>query len=153
RAYINHHQIAIAWVAAMMVDVNPDFGRTNRSKRGSQTILNCRVERNCDIDTDSCRRWFGQQFGPRQKRIFFQHTVFIPDADVFAELLKRQCERELTSERVTVRPHMTQDRKVLILAQNPADLLEGRIAHSSSPLRFSRSCKISRTRAPRSIES
>ena len=28
-------------------------------------------------------------------------------ADIFAELLKRQCERELTSQRVTVRPHMT----------------------------------------------
>jgi hypothetical protein len=48
---------------------------------------------------------------------------------------------------------MTQDREVLVLEQHLADLIEGGVAHSSSPLRFSRPCKISRTRAPRSMES
>jgi hypothetical protein len=47
---------------------------------------------------------------------------------------------------------VTQDREVLVLTQDLADLLERGVAHSSSPLRFSRPCKISSTRAPRSME-
>src|SRR5262249_39273319 len=67
RAHINHHQIAIAWVAEMMVDVNPDFGGTNRSKRGSQSVLNCRVERDSDIDVFRGGRRLGKQFRSWQK--------------------------------------------------------------------------------------
>jgi hypothetical protein len=37
---------------------------------------------------DGRRRRFGQQFGARQERIFFEHAVFIPDQNVLAELLK-----------------------------------------------------------------
>ena len=55
RACIDDHQIAIAWIAAVMVDVDPDFCRADRSQRGSQPILNCRVE--CDGYIDMvCRR-------------------------------------------------------------------------------------------------
>ena len=98
-------------------------------------------------------RRFGQQFGARQKGIFFEHAVFVPDTNVLAELLKRQRERELAAERVAIRANMAQDREVLMIAQHLADFLECGVAHSSPPLGFSRSCKISRTRAPRSMES
>ena len=67
RAYIDDHQIAISWVAAVMIDVDPDFCRPDSRQRGSKPILNCSVERDCDIDIDGCRRRFGQQFGARQK--------------------------------------------------------------------------------------
>ena len=88
RAYIDDHQITVAGIAKVMIDVDPDFCGTNRSERSSEPILNCCVERDGDIDVDGRRRRFGQQFGARQERIFFEHAVFIPDQNVLAELLK-----------------------------------------------------------------
>jgi len=44
-----------------------------------------------------------------QEAILLQHTVFIPDPNGFAELLQGKRKRELTAERVTVGPNVTQD--------------------------------------------
>src|SRR6266403_2206238 len=153
RTWIDNDQIAIARIAEVMVDVDPNFCRRNSRERVAQPILNCGIKRDGDIEILS-RRWrLGHQFGARQERIFFEHSVFIPDANLLVEFLKGERARELATERVTIRPNVTQDREVLVLAQDFADLLERSVAHSSSPLRFSRFCKISRTRAPRSMES
>jgi hypothetical protein len=45
RAYIDYHQIAVAGIAKVMIDVDPDFCGTNRSERSSEPILNCRSAR------------------------------------------------------------------------------------------------------------
>src|SRR6266516_4869717 len=152
-AWIEDHQIAIARIAEMMIDVDPDFCRPNRSNRSSQPVLNFCVERNGDIEVFCRRGRFREQIRVRQVGILFEHAVFVPHANLLAYLLKRQCERKLTAQRIPVRSNMTQNREMLMLAQDLADLLERGVAHSSSLLPFSRSCKISRTRAPRSMES
>src|SRR6266571_3839401 len=137
----------------MMVDVDPDFCRANRGERSSKPILNCRVECDGNIDINGRGGGLGQQFGARQEGILFEHAVFIPDTNVLAKLLKRESERELAAERVTVRANVTQNREALIAAQDLADFFERGVAHSSSLRGFSISRRISRTRAPRSMES
>ena len=72
---------------------------------------------------------------------------------VLAELLEREGERELTAQGVAIRPNMAQNRETLMLAKRGSDLRESALCHSVSPAGVSICCRISKTRAPRSIES
>jgi hypothetical protein len=108
----------------VVIDIDPNFRRPNSRERGSEPVLNCRIERDGNIDNFRGRRWLGQQFRARKKGILLQHSIFIPHANFFSELLKRKREGKLTAKRISVRPDVTQDREALVLAQYPADFLE-----------------------------
>ena len=86
--WIDINEIAVAWIARVMVDVDPNFRRADGLERGAKPILDGGVECDCNIDILRDGGWFGQKFRAGKKGIFFEHSIFIPDADVFAELLE-----------------------------------------------------------------
>ena len=108
----------------MVIDIDPNFRRPNSRQRGPEPILNCRVE--CDSNIDNFRggRRLGQQFRAWKKRIFLQHSIFVPHANFFSELFKRKREGKLTAKCISIRADMTQDRESLMLPQYPANFLE-----------------------------
>src|ERR671918_795440 len=112
----------------MVVDVNPEF-RVNSGQRGSEPVLNCGVERNGTIKIFRGRRRLGYQFRAGKKGILLQHSIFIPDADFFPELLKREGESKLAAERVPIRTDMTHHREALMFTQYPADFRKFGCSH------------------------
>ena len=71
-----------------MIDVDPNFCRTNDLERGAEPVLNCGVERDCNIDIFWAGGRFGQKFRAGKKGIFLEHSIFVPDTDIFAELFE-----------------------------------------------------------------
>src|SRR5437016_8847329 len=137
----------------MMIDVNPNFGGTDRGQRSTKTILDRGIEGDGNIDIFRIGRRFREQTRARKETIFLEHAIFVPNTNAFAEWFKREAECELASERVPVRANMAKNRKLLVLAQGLADLLELGRAHSCFSLSASICCKISTTRDPRAIDS
>ncbi|KAG0505431.1 MAG: hypothetical protein Udaeo_12280 [Candidatus Udaeobacter sp.] len=72
----------------MMVDVDPDFRRSDGRQRGAQPVLNCGVERDGNIYVLGCCRGFRQQFSARKERIFLEHAFLVPDAYAFPQFLE-----------------------------------------------------------------
>src|SRR3982751_3054512 len=136
-----------------MVEVDPNFCRTDGGQSGAESILNCSVERDCNIDIFRFGRWFGEKVRIRQKTVLIEHAFFVPDANIFAELFERKAERELAPERIAIRSNVAKHRKRLMFAQRPADLLELGCAHFGFSLSTSICCKISTIREPRAIDS
>ncbi|MEY2601826.1 MAG: hypothetical protein QOJ36_1145, partial [Verrucomicrobiota bacterium] len=64
-----------------------------------------------------------------------------------------KAEGELAAERIAIRANVAKNRKRLMFAQRPADLLELGCAHSGFSLSASICCKISTMREPRAIDS
>ena len=135
-----------------MIDVDPNFRGAYRRQRSAEPILDSCVECDRNIDILRVGRRFGEQIGARKKTIFLEHAVFVPDANIFAELFEREAEGELTSERVAIGADVTKNSEPLIFAQGLADLLEF-LAHSRFSLSASICCKISTIREPRAIDS
>src|SRR6267142_5855412 len=54
RAWINDHQVPVAGISDVMVDVDPDFRRLNSRQRRAQPVLNCGVERDGNIHVLCC---------------------------------------------------------------------------------------------------
>ena len=50
RGGIDINEVAVAWIAQMMIDVDPGFRRTNGRERGSKPILDSRVQRDGNIN-------------------------------------------------------------------------------------------------------
>src|SRR5205085_7173179 len=86
-----------------------------------------------------------------EKAIFLQEAVLVSNHNFLPELRQGKAEAELTAESVTVGPNMAEDGEALPGTENRADLVEAGLAHSFSGVSIS--WRISKTRAPRSIES
>ena len=136
-----------------MIDVDLKFGRANGGERSSEPVLNCSVERDRNIDIFRFGRRFREQSSVRQKTVFLKHAFFVPDANVFADLFEGKAEGELAAECIAIRANVAKNRKRLMFAQRPADLLELGCAHSGFSLSASICCKISTMREPRAIDS
>src|SRR5437773_7443963 len=138
-----------------MIDIDPEFATADGGGGGAETILHCGIECNRDIKIFRRARWLGQQFGPRQKIIFRQHSLFIPGPDIFAEFFQRQCQGQRAPQCVSIRANVTQDREFIVLAQGTANFSKPGVAlvHALPSRAESISCMISMTRVPRSIES
>src|ERR1700716_1930995 len=136
-----------------MVDVDPKFCRADCGQSCAESILDGGVERDCNIDLFRFSRWFGEKIRIRQKTVLLEHAFFVPDANIFAELFEGKTERELAAERIAIRANMTKNRKRLMFAQRPADLLELACTHSFFSVSASICCKISTIREPRAIDS
>src|ERR1700731_2198355 len=107
-----------------MVDVDPNLGRADCGQSRTESILNCGVERDCNIDIFRFSRWFGEKIRVWEKTVLLEHAVFVPNANLFAELFEGKAKRKLASERIAIRTNVTKDRKLLTFAQRAADLLE-----------------------------
>src|ERR1700730_5528707 len=107
-----------------MVDVDPEFRAAHEFRRGAEAILNCRVERNSDVEI----LWFAQrrpeECAARQKTVFLEETVLVSHHDFFAKLGKGKGKTELAAERVAIRPDVTEHGEAFVGAKNRADLLE-----------------------------
>src|SRR4029453_16906585 len=113
---IDINDVAIAGITQMMVNINPDFRRPNCWQSSAKPILNCRVERDGNIEILRSGRRLGEQLRPGKERILLQHSIFIPYADFFSECLKRKRQRNLAAQRIAVWTNMTQDREPTMVA-------------------------------------
>src|SRR5438067_1990891 len=131
RRRVDVNQVAVTRIAGVMVDIDPDFRATHQLRRGAETILGCRIERDGDVEI----LWFAERgpekFATGQEAVFFEETVFVSDHDFFSKLGKGKAKTELAAERVTIRPDMTEDGEAFLRAKNRADLLEARLRHCS----------------------
>src|SRR5688572_7649870 len=137
----------------MVIDVEPDFGAAHELRGGPEAALSGRVERYGHVKILRLAQGRLQECAARQETVFLQEAVFIANHDCLAELGKREGQPELTAKRIAIRAHMTEHGEALVSAQDGADLVEGRVAHSFSAGGISICCRISKTRAPRSMES
>jgi hypothetical protein len=88
RVWINDHQVSVAWIRDVMVDIDPDFRRPNSGERRAQPVLNCGVERDSNVHMlGGCRR-LHQQFRAGKERILFQHAFFVPNPHGFTKFLE-----------------------------------------------------------------
>src|SRR6266542_1787236 len=94
---ININDVAIPGITQMMVNINPDFRRPNCWKSCAKAILNCRVERDGNVEILGSGRRLGKQLGPGKEGILLQDSIFIPDTDFFSECLKRKRQRKLAA--------------------------------------------------------
>ncbi len=128
RDRIDVDEVAIARIARMMVDVDPDF----RPADGGQGIVaeslpGRGVERKDDIEIFGLVRRDGNQFAAGKKGKFFEQSLFVPDFDSLAQLLQREPHRDLAAERVPIRADMAENDETLVLAQGLSDFREGRV--------------------------
>ncbi len=65
-----------------------------------------------------------------KKAVFLEQSVFVPNRHVLAELSERESQRELTAERVAIRPDMTEHGEALMCAKGGGDFREGGVAHA-----------------------
>src|SRR5580700_2488703 len=113
----------------MMIDIDPEFRRLDRSHGCSESILNRSVERYRNIDIFRLGRRSGEQVRARKEAVFIDHAFLVPNPDVLAQLPQRNPERQLTPERVSVRANVAEYSERLMFSQSPADLVEF-LAHS-----------------------
>ena len=111
-----------------MIDVDPDPGLADRRENVISEALPGRgVEREDDVEILRFVRREGDQFAAWKERKFLEQAFFVPDFNLFTQLLERQAHRNLTAESVPIRAHMTQDNKGLVAAQDLRDLRESRV--------------------------
>ncbi len=136
-----------------MIDVDPNFSRTDRGQGRSEPVLNRGVERNRNIDIFGLGRRFREQVCARKKTVFLEHAFFVPNANILAQLFKGEAERELAAEGIAIRSNVTKNSEPLMFAQRLADSFELGRAHACFSWSDSICCKISSTREPRAIDS
>ena len=137
----------------MVIDIDPDFGAANEVRRGSEATLRGGIESNGHIEILRFAQRRLEECATGQKTIFFQQAVFVSDHHCLAEFGEGKGKPELAAERVAVGPHVTQDSKRLVRAKDGPDFRESTLRHSVSAAGGSICCRISKTRAPRSMES
>src|SRR5687767_4707130 len=137
----------------MVIDVEPDFSATHELRGGPETTLGGRVERYGHVKILRLAQGCLEECAARQETVFLEQAVFVANHDRLAELGEREGQPELTAKRIAIRAHMTEHGEALVRAQEGADLGKGRVAHSFSAGGMSICWRISKTRAPRSMES
>ncbi len=93
------------------------------------------IEGDRDVEILRLARRPGEPLAAREKIVFFEQTVFVPNRHVLAELFEREGERELTAKRVAIRANVAENGKPLMRAQDAADLRESALRHSVSARR------------------
>src|SRR5580704_9626399 len=80
-----------------------------------------------------------------------RQTVLVPRRNFFPQMPQTQGKRELGPDRIAIRSYVAEDRDPVCLIDCTGDFVKRGLHRSSRG--FSRSCIISSTRLPRSIES
>src|SRR5438128_11948088 len=111
---MNH--MSVDWITLVVINVNPNFRRSDRRESSAKAILNCRIDCDGNIEILRSRRRLGEQLSAWQEGILLQHSVFIPHTHFFPECLKGKRQCELAAQRVAVRTNVTQDGETLMVA-------------------------------------
>src|SRR3977135_1739898 len=135
----------------MMIDVDPGFRGAHEFLRGAEAILNCRVEREGNVEILRFAQGRLEEFAARQKTVFFEEAVLVSNHHFFAKLGQGKSQTELAAESVAIRSDVAEHGETFLGTQNRADFLEARLGHCFSGVSIS--CRISKTRAPGSMES
>ena len=125
RDRIDVHKIAVARIARVMIDVDPNF-RAADGGQGvvAQALPGRGVEREDDVEILRFVRRERDHFAARQEGKFLEQTFFVPNFDFFAQLPECETHRDLTAESVPIRPDVTEDNEALVFAQNFRDFRE-----------------------------
>src|SRR2546423_5860345 len=148
---VDVNKIPVARIARMMIDVDPRFRAPHERGRRSKAALRCGIEGDGNVEILWLAQGRLQKFAAGQKTVLLEKAILVPHHDRLSELRERKAKTELTAERVAVRADMTEYSESLLRTQDRADFVETRLLHSFSGVSIS--WRISKTRAPRSIES
>ena len=89
---------------------------TRRPPGLCRTALNCGIERDGNIHVFRLCRWFRQQFSTRKERIFLQHSILVPNPNVFTKFLEREGESELAAKGIAIGANMAEHSELLMVA-------------------------------------
>src|SRR5262249_54867240 len=148
---IDINQVAVCRVADVVININPGIAMADRAKGATQALPACRIKRNDHVKVLRFARRRGNEVRLFQKAKASRQSLFVPGYHSFAKLLDAERQGKLRADRITIRPDMTENRKLIRRADCSGDFTK-RNVHQSS-LDLSRSCMISSTRLPRSMES
>ena len=87
RGRIDVDQVAVARIARVMIDVDPDFALRDGFERGRRARF-CVAVSSAMATSKSCGSLGGvlEQFAARQETEFFEQPVLVPDRHILAEL-------------------------------------------------------------------
>ena len=80
------NEVAVSRIARVVIDVDPEFGRTDSGQRGAEAVLNRGVERDGDIDILRHGGWLFDEIRAPHEAVFFEHAFLVPDPNVLAEM-------------------------------------------------------------------